>query len=78
MTRSGSRWPPNIRDAFVLAGSLSERDLAAFPELRLSDVNTGNTTVLYGQIDSATELRAMLGRFDARGLSIIEMWRLPD
>lgn len=77
MTRSGSRWPPNVRYAFVLTGSLSVRDLAAFPELRISDVNTGHTT-LYGHIDSATELRAMLGRFDARGLSIIEMWRLPD
>jgi len=77
MTRSGSSWPPNVRYAFVLTGPLSERDLAAFPELRTSDVITANTT-LYGHIDSGPELRAMLGRFDARGLSIIEMWRLPD
>lgn len=72
-----STWPDNVRYAFLIGGSLSERILAAFPELTVSDVTTGDTT-LYGRVDNPTELRGMLARFDALGLTVIEMRRLPD
>jgi hypothetical protein len=70
-------WPDNVRYAFLISGTLSERVIAAFPELDVSGVTTGDTT-LYGRVDSPTDLRGMLARFDALGLTVIEMRRLPD
>ncbi|AWK70711.1 MULTISPECIES: hypothetical protein [Rhodococcus] len=72
-----STWPDNVRYAFLISGTLSERVIAAFPELDVSGVTTGDTT-LYGRVDSPTDLRGMLARFDALGLTVIEMRRLPD
>ncbi|MEV0947320.1 hypothetical protein [Rhodococcus sp. NPDC049939] len=77
VVRPGSSWPGNIRYTFLISGVLSDRVLAAFPELDVSNVTTGDTT-LYGRVDSPTDLRGMLARFDALGLTIIEMRRLPD
>ncbi|MCQ4121743.1 hypothetical protein [Rhodococcus tibetensis] len=77
VVRPESSWPDNVRYAFLLGGRLSERVLAAFPELDVSAVTTSDTT-LYGRVDSPTDLRGLLARFDALGLTVIEMRRLPD
>ncbi|PTR24026.1 hypothetical protein C8K36_10836 [Rhodococcus sp. OK519] len=75
MATSDSGWPATVRYAFLVGGELSERVLAAFPELQVSE--TAHTT-LYGPVRSPTELRGMLARFDALGLTLVEMRRLPD
>ncbi|MFC9553847.1 hypothetical protein ACFTWF_23655 [Rhodococcus sp. NPDC056960] len=66
----------NVRYAFRIGGVLSEKIVAAFPELQVGDRTTGETTTLYGRIDSPTDLRGMLARFDALGLTVLEMRRL--
>lgn len=70
-------WPKGVRYSFTVAGTLSERILAALPELHVSDI-PGAYTMLYGSIASPTELRGVLARFDALGITLIEMSRLPD
>lgn len=70
-------WPKDVRYSFTIAGALSERSLAAFPELSISEI-PGAYTMLYGSIPSASELRGVLARFDVLGLVLIEMSRLPD
>ncbi|SDC59598.1 hypothetical protein [Rhodococcus tukisamuensis] len=71
--------PPysRVRYEFLLRGELSERALAAFPELEVSATPHAYTT-LYGPIDNDTQLRGMLARFDALGITVVEMRRLPD
>lgn len=69
--------PSRVRYQFLVRGELSERVLAAFPELGVSPTPQAYTT-LYGPIDSDVQLRGMLARFDAMGLTVIEMRRLPD
>ncbi|MFD4293788.1 hypothetical protein ACFWQG_11290 [Rhodococcus sp. NPDC058532] len=65
------------RYEFLLRGELSERALAAFPELARSH-GTGDYTRLYGPIEDDGALRAMLARFDTLGLTVVEMRQLPD
>lgn len=77
MVTPGSDWPATVRYAFLVGGELSERALAAFPELQVSETAHARTT-LYGPVRSPTELRGMLARFDALGLTLVEMRRLPD
>ena len=77
VVRPESNWPGKVRYAFLISGALSDRVLAAFPELDVSDVTTGDTT-LYGPVHGPTDLRGLLARFDALGLTVIEMRRLPD
>ncbi|MGW8590491.1 hypothetical protein ACWGLC_02150 [Dietzia sp. NPDC055877] len=60
-----------------MAGELSERALAAFPELRVSEI-PGAYTKLYGSVSDPTELRGMLARFDVLGIVLVELTRLPD
>ncbi|MGW0177924.1 hypothetical protein [Nocardia sp. NPDC003345] len=65
-----------MRYQFTIDGELSERALAAFPEL------TGNrdrgTTVLSGPVTDSTGVRTILARIDNLGLTVVEMHRLPD
>jgi hypothetical protein len=75
---SASAWPPGVRYEFLLAEAVSERLLAAFPEFRLSTSLGSNTSILYGPVACATELRGLLARFDTLGLTVLEMRRLPD
>ncbi|MGO4203447.1 hypothetical protein AB4Z09_17185 [Rhodococcus sp. TAF43] len=77
MAQSDPGWPATVRYAFLVGGELSERVLAAFPELQVSETARAHTT-LYGPVRSPTELRGMLARFDSLGLTVIEMRRLPD
>lgn len=76
MSDSVSAWPPGVRYEFVLAESLSDRVLAAFPEFDASG-SPGARTTLTGPVAGPTELRGVLARFDTLGLTVIEMRRLP-
>jgi hypothetical protein len=67
-----------VRYRFVVDGELSERALAAFPELMRSDHSTPGTTTLYGTVPDNTALRGVLARIDTLGLTLLEMSRLPD
>ncbi|WP_137725512.1 hypothetical protein [Prescottella subtropica] len=77
MAETDPGWPAHVRYAFLVGGELSERALAAFPELQMSGTVPAYTT-LYGPVRTPTELRGMLARFDALGLTVVEMRRLPD
>ncbi|MGW5386716.1 hypothetical protein [Nocardia sp. NPDC003963] len=65
-----------MRYQFTIDGELSERALAAFPELN-GDCGQG-TTVLSGPLTDPTGVRAVLARIDNLGLTMLEMRRLPD
>jgi hypothetical protein len=65
-----------MRYQFTIDGELSERALAAFPELA-GDRDNG-TTVLSGAVSDPTGVRAVLARIDNLGLTVLEMRRLPD
>lgn len=65
-----------MRYQFTIDGELSERALAAFPEL--TGDHTQGTTVLSGAVTDPTGIRGILARIDNLGLTVIEMRRLPD
>lgn len=67
---------PN-RYQFIVDGMVSGRVLAAFPELSMSSEDRGFTS-LYGPITDYSNLRGILARLDALGLTVVELRRLPD
>ncbi len=67
-----------VRYRFVIEGDLSERALAAFPELTRSQHSTPGTTTPFGVVPDSTAVRGVLARIDSLGLTLIEMSRLPD
>lgn len=73
MSTSGPR-----RYQFVIEGELSERVLAAFPELRPSSHSPTGTTTLYGLVDDSTAMRGVMARIDTLGLTLLSMSQLPD
>ncbi|APE36500.1 hypothetical protein BOX37_24100 [Nocardia mangyaensis] len=73
MSTSGPR-----RYQFVIEGELTERVLAAFPELRPSAHSPTGTTTLYGVIADNTAMRGVLARIDTLGLTLLGMSQLPD
>ncbi|WP_068278970.1 hypothetical protein [Aldersonia kunmingensis] len=81
MPDSASAWPPGVRYEFVLAETLSDRLLAAFPEFDAAEFQasgpSGERTTLTGPVAGPTELRGLLARFDTLGLTVIEMRRIP-
>lgn len=66
---------PRPRYEFVVRGALSERALAAFPELTHVPAPDGCTR-LAGPVDGDQGLRTLLARFDVLGLTVIEMRRV--
>lgn len=60
---------------FLVEGDLSERIVAAFPELRALPAPP-NGTSLNGPIQDNTQLRGILARFDNLGLTVVEMRRV--
>ncbi|MFF0814862.1 hypothetical protein ACFYVR_06865 [Rhodococcus sp. NPDC003318] len=70
--------PEPLRYQFVIAGELSARVLAAFPELRASTHQYGGVTNLFGPVSDQTELRSIMARIDSLGLNLVEMRQLPD
>ena len=69
--------PHRIRYEFVVDGALTDRAQAAFPDLVVAAVPQTYTR-LFGPLDDDTALRGMLARFDALGLTVVELRRLPD
>ncbi|MFI6866155.1 hypothetical protein [Nocardia sp. NPDC050406] len=67
----------STRYQFVVDGELSERALAAFPELSAAPRRHG-MTVLFGAVASPTAMRGILARLDNLGLTLLEMRQLPD
>ncbi|WP_278263430.1 hypothetical protein [Nocardia sp. AG03] len=67
-----------LRYQFVVEGELTERVLAAFPELRRSSHSATGTTTLYGVVPDATAMRGVLARLDTFGLTLLGMSQLPD
>lgn len=70
--------PEPIRYQFVIDGELSERVVAAFPELKASRRQFGSVTNLFGPVADQTELRSIMARIDSLGLNLVEMRQLPD
>lgn len=77
MAQPAGMYSHGIRYEFVVEGDLSERAKAAFPDLAVARV-PATFTRLFGPIDDETALRGMLARFDALGLTVVELRRLPD
>lgn len=71
-------WSLSIRYQFVIDGELSERALAAFPELSRSDHSSAGTTTLFGTLSDTTAMRGVLARIDSLGLTLLRMAQLPD
>ncbi len=69
--------PERVRYEFLLRGELSERALAALPDLQPAP-SAGAYTRLYGPVPDDTALRSVLARFDTLGLTVVEMRLLPD
>lgn len=67
-----------LRYQFVIEGELSERVLAAFPELRPSSHSPTGTTTLFGLVADSTAMRGVMARIDTLGLTLLSMSQLPD
>lgn len=68
---------PTVRYEFLMHGTVSETVLAAFSELTSARGPAGGT-VLYGVVYDDAHLHGLLARFQAFGLTLLEMRRLPD
>ncbi|MFF0494470.1 hypothetical protein ACWDSJ_06690 [Nocardia sp. NPDC003482] len=68
----------SVRYQFVVEGELSDRALAAFPELNRSERSLSGTTTLFGAVPDSSAARGVLARIDSLGLTLLEMSRLPD
>ena len=66
-----------VRYEFLMHGTISETVLSAFPELTAAKGPAGGT-VLYGAVYDDAHLHGLLARFQAFGLTLLEMRRLPD
>ena len=64
------------RYEFRFAERLSETLQGAFPGLEAPP--TGEERVLYGPVRDQDELAALLSRFSALRLTLLDMHRLPD
>lgn len=65
------------RYQFIVDGMVSDRVLAAFPELAMARGDRGFTS-LYGPVTDYSSLRGIFARLDALGLMVVELRRLPD
>ncbi len=66
-----------VRYEFLMHGTVSDTVLAAFAELTAAKGPAGGT-VLYGAVNDDAHLHGLLARFQAFGLTLLEMRRLPD
>ncbi|MFF0543097.1 hypothetical protein ACWEVD_26300 [Nocardia thailandica] len=67
-----------VRYQFVIDGELSDRAIAAFPELRRSEHSASGTTTLYGTVPDSTAMRGIMARIDVLGLTLVGLSQLPD
>lgn len=77
MAQPADTYWQEVRYEFVVEGDMSDRAKAAFPDLAVARAPS-TVTRLFGPIDDDTALRGMLARFDALGLTVVELRRLPD
>lgn len=66
-----------MRYEFLVAGRVSDRVRAAFPEFAVADGPAGGTAI-YGPVRDRAALGGVLSRFDELGLTVVEMRKLPD
>ena len=66
-----------VRYEFVVEGDMTDRTKSAFPDLAVARTPYPCTR-LFGPLEDDTALRGMLARFDALGLTVVELRRLPD
>ncbi len=66
-----------MRYEFLVSGQVSDTVGAAFPELRRTVGPAGGTS-FFGTVEDAAHLRGILDRFQALGITVLEMRRLPD
>jgi hypothetical protein len=66
-----------VRYEFLMSGTVSDTVLSAFPELSAGKGPAGGT-VLFGAVYDDAHLHGLLARFQAFGLTLLEMRRLPD
>ncbi|MGV9613829.1 hypothetical protein [Nocardia xishanensis] len=69
--------PVPTRYQFIIDGELSDRAVAAFPDLDVAPSSSG-TTSLFGPVADPTAMRAILAMIDNLGLTLLEMRQLPD
>jgi hypothetical protein len=67
----------SVRYEFLMHGIIEETALSAFPELTAAQGPAGGT-VLFGAVYDDAHLHGLLARFQAFGLTVLEMRRLPD
>ena len=63
---------------FIVDGVLSDRALAAFPELRAAVDDRHRTTTLYGMVADRTAMRGILARLDNLGFTLLELRQMPN
>lgn len=66
-----------MRYEFLIAGRVSDRVMAAFPELEAAPA-PGADTAMFGTVRDKAALRGILARFDDLGLTVLEMRQLPS
>ncbi|WP_041795047.1 hypothetical protein [Modestobacter italicus] len=66
-----------MRYEFLLPGRVSEMVCDAFPELTTRPSPTGGTA-MFGSVRDSAHLHGLLDRFQALGLTIVELRQLPD
>ena len=66
-----------VRYEFLMHGTVSDTVLSAFPELTAAKGPAGGTA-LFGAVSDDSHLHGLLARFQAFGLTLLEMRRLPD
>ena len=72
-----ARQGSTVRYEFLVHGTATGTALAAFPELSACKGPAGGT-VLFGEVYDDAHLHGLLARFQALGLTLLEMRRLPD
>ncbi|WP_046770461.1 hypothetical protein [Jiangella alkaliphila] len=66
-----------MRYEFLVPGRVSDTVRAAFPEFGVADGPAGGTSI-FGPVRDRADLRGVLARLDALGLTVVEMRKLPD
>lgn len=66
-----------VQYEFLIAGELSTRVMAAFPEFHATHRDDGKTALL-GPVRNHSSMRAVLARIDSLGLTIEGLRRVTD
>lgn len=77
MTSAAQHHMRPVRYEFLLAGTVSDRVSASFPELEAKPGPAGGT-VMFGLVSDSAHLHGLLDRFQNLAISVLEMRQLPD